>query len=159
VRNFKQLAAFDINLFLSSKTSLHQNSTQTNTHNRFAAVWILSGQSGRASTRRNTHCANSHLAWSLVISYLLPPYVMMYGILPVQFMCLTVFFHNLCPRFLWSTSWPGTLHFILLTFLHPVIVFFSQHIPISHTIATCFAVVPSLCHLILVSLPFLYLEL
>jgi len=26
--------------------------------------------------------------------------------------------------------WPGTLHFILHTFLHPIIVFFSQHMPI-----------------------------
>jgi len=28
------------------------------------------------------------------------------------------------PSFLWSTSWPGTLHFILHTFLHQIIVFF-----------------------------------
>jgi len=36
------------------------------------------------------------------------------------------------PSFLWFTSWPGTLHFkfILHTFLHPIIVFFSQHMPI-----------------------------
>jgi len=34
------------------------------------------------------------------------------------------------PNFLWSTSWPSTLRFILHTFLHPIIVFFSQHIPI-----------------------------
>jgi len=43
-----------------------------------------------------------------------------------------VLFHNLSPSFLWSTSWPGTLHFILHTFLHPIIVFFSQHMPIEH---------------------------
>jgi len=35
-------------------------------------------------------------------------------------------FHTLSLSFLWSTSWPGTLHFILHTFLHPIIVFFSQ---------------------------------
>jgi len=46
------------------------------------------------------------------------------GILPVQFTCLSLF-HNLSPSFLWSTSWPGTLHFILHAFLHPIIVFFS----------------------------------
>jgi len=34
------------------------------------------------------------------------------------------------PSFLWSTSWPGTLNFILHTFLHPIIVFFLQHISI-----------------------------
>jgi len=70
------------------------------------------------------------LSWSSVIPCLLPPSVMIYGILPVQLTCLTVFLHNLCPSFLWSTSWPGTLHFILHTFLHPIIVFFSQHISI-----------------------------
>jgi len=68
---------------------------------------------------------HSHLSWSSVIPYLLPPSIMIHGILPVQFMCLTVFFHNLCPTFLWSTSWPGTLNFILHTFLHQIIVFVS----------------------------------
>jgi len=38
--------------------------------------------------------------------------------------------HNLCPSFLWCISRSGTLHFILHTFLHPVIVLFSQHMPI-----------------------------
>jgi len=52
------------------------------------------------------------------------------GILPIQFTYLTVFFHNLSPSFFWSTSWPGTLKFMLHTFLHPVIVFFSQNMPI-----------------------------
>jgi len=35
--------------------------------------------------------------------------------------------YNLCPCFLWSTSWSGTVDFILYTFLHPIIVFFLQH--------------------------------
>ena len=73
---------------------------------------------------------HSHLSWSSIILYLLPPSFMMHGILLVQFTCLTVFFHNLSPSFLWSTSWPGTLHFILHTFLPPVIVLFLQHMPI-----------------------------
>jgi len=64
----------------------------------------------------------SCLSWSSIIPYLLPPSVMIHGILPVQFMCLTAFFHNLSPSFLWSTSWPGTLHFILHTLLQPIIV-------------------------------------
>jgi len=70
---------------------------------------------------------HSHISWSSIIPNLLPPSFMIHSILLVQFMCLTVFFHNLSPSFLWSTSWPGTLHFILHTFLHPIIVFFSQH--------------------------------
>jgi len=44
-------------------------------------------------------------------------------------MCLTVFLYNLSPSPLWSTSWYGTLHFILHTFLHPITVFFSQQMP------------------------------
>jgi len=40
------------------------------------------------------------------------------------------FLHNLSPSPLWSTSWSGTLHFILHSFLHQVIVFFSPHMPI-----------------------------
>jgi len=71
-----------------------------------------------------------HLSWSSVIHYLLPPSFTIHGILLDQYTCMTVFFHNLCPSFLWSTSWPGTLHFILHTFLYPTNVFFLQHMPI-----------------------------
>jgi len=47
-------------------------------------------------------------------------------------------------------------HFKLDTFLHPIMIFFCSTWPY---IATCFAVVSKLCHLILVSLLTLYLEL
>jgi len=60
---------------------------------------------------------HSHQSWSSVIPYLLPPSI---TILPVQFTCLTVFFHNLSLSFLLSTSWPGTLNYSI-----PIIVFFS----------------------------------
>jgi len=73
---------------------------------------------------------HSHLSWSSLIPYLQPQSIMIHGIFPVQSTCLTVVFHNLSPSFLWSTSWPSTLNFILHTFLHPIIVFFSQHMPI-----------------------------
>ena len=102
-----------------------------------------------AGTRRNIHPLD--LSWSSIILYLLLPSNMIHSILHVQFMCLTVFFRILCPSFLWTTSWPGTLHFILYTL--------SSFATYAHTIATCFAVVPRLCHLILVSLSTLYLEL
>jgi len=51
---------------------------------------------------------------------------MIHSILPVQFTCFTVFFHNLSPGPLWSTSWSGTFHLILYTFLHPIIIFLQQ---------------------------------
>jgi len=54
-----------------------------------------------------------HLSWTSIVPYLLLPCNTIHGILPVQSMHLTVFFHNVCPSFLWSTSWPSTLHFIL----------------------------------------------
>ena len=73
---------------------------------------------------------HSHLSWSSIIPYLLPPSFTIHDIQPVQFTYLIVFFHNLCPSILWSTAWPGTLNFILYAFLHPVIVFFLQHVPI-----------------------------
>ena len=50
---------------------------------------------------------------------------------------LTIFFHNLCPSVLWSTSWPGTLDFILHTFLRPIIVFFLQHGPYHCNLFRC----------------------
>jgi len=59
-----------------------------------------------------------HLSQSSIVTSLIPPSFMIHGILLVQFICLTVFLHNLCPSFLWSTSWSGILHFILHTFLH-----------------------------------------
>ena len=71
---------------------------------------------------------HSHLSWSSTILYQLSPSITIHSILPVQFTCLTVFFHNLSPSPLWSTSRSGTLQFILHTFLHPIIVL--QHIPI-----------------------------
>ena len=73
---------------------------------------------------------HSHQCWSSIILYLLPLFTTIHSILPVQFTCLTVFLHNLSPSPLWSTSLSGTVHFILRTFLHPIIVFFSQHMPI-----------------------------
>jgi len=74
---------------------------------------------------------HSHLSWSSVIPYLVPPSIAIHGILPVQFTCMTVFLHNLCPTFLWFTStWPGTFNFKLRKFPHPIIVFFSQYTPL-----------------------------
>jgi len=97
----------------------------THTHTQpFYGLWILFRTACVSRYQKKhspTHTCRGHL---------LPPSVMIYGILPAQFTCLTVFFHNLSPSFLWSTCWPGTLNFILHTFLHPIIVFFSQHMPI-----------------------------
>jgi len=72
-----------------------------------------------------------HLSWSPIVPYLLHPSITIHGILPVQsgYAPDSLFPQSLL-SFLWSASWPGTIHSILHTFLHPIIVFFSQHMPI-----------------------------
>ena len=90
-----------------------------------------------ASEETFTH---SHSSWSSII--------------PIQCTSFTVFFYNLSLSFLWSTSWPGTLHFILHTFLHQIIIFFSQHMPMPSQPVSL-----KLCNLNLVSLSTLYSEL
>jgi len=61
---------------------------------------------------------HSHLLWSSVITYLLPPSITICGILPVQFTCLTVtvFLHNLFPSplvclLVWHPQFPYSIHF------------------------------------------------
>ena len=102
---------------------------RTHTHTTVLRLCgICPAQPGWAGTRRNIH----PLTLIVVINHpnLLSPSTTNHSILHIQSTCSTVFFHNFSPSFLWSTSWPGTLHFILHTFLHPIIVFFSQHMPI-----------------------------
>ena len=71
---------------------------------------------------------HSHPFWSSDIIYQLLPSTTIYSILPIQFTCLTVLFHNLSPGPLWSSSWSGPPYFILHAFLHPIIIFL-QHMP------------------------------
>ena len=54
------------------------------------------------------------------------------------------FLRNLFPCPLWSTSWPGALHIIFHTFLHPISLFFSQERVASQikTLATIAATQP-----------------
>jgi len=59
---------------------------------------------------------HSHLSWSLIILYLLPPSTTNHSILPVQFICLTVCLHSPSESPLWSTACSGTLYFTLHTF-------------------------------------------
>ena len=91
------------------------------------------GQLRWAGTRRYIH----PLTAITVINhpYLLSLSFMIHGILLVQFTCLAVFLHYICSSLLWSTTWPGTHHFISSP-NHCLL--FTAH---AHTIATCFAVV------------------
>jgi len=42
---------------------------------------------------------HSHLSWSSIVPYMLPPSITIYGILPVQSTHLTIFFHKLCQQY------------------------------------------------------------
>jgi len=84
-------------------------------HNHFTALCILSGttrvsQYQKKHSPTHTYCVINH-------PYLLLPSNTIHGILTVQSTCLTVFFHNLSPSFLWSTSCPGTLYKVTRTLL------------------------------------------
>ena len=61
--------------------------------------------------------------------YHLSPFAMVHGILFIQLTCLTVLSNNLFTGPLWSSPWSWTLNFILHAFLHPIIIIFSQHMP------------------------------
>jgi len=69
-------------------------------------------------------------SWSSSNLYQLLLSTTIHSILLVQITCLAISLHNLflCP--LLSTSCSGALHLIFHTFLRPISVFFSQHMPI-----------------------------
>jgi len=92
---------------------------------------------------------HSHLSWSSVIPYLLSPSIAIHGICPDQFTCLTVF-SIISLQVLFDLPL-GLAPSIYASYIsspnnHS---FFAAH---AHTIATCFAVVPRLYHLIPVCL-------
>jgi len=64
------------------------------------------------------------------------------------------FLHNLSASHIWSASWNSTLDSYISSPNHCIL--FAIH---AHIIATCFSVVPRICHSILVSFSTLYLEL
>ena len=80
---------------------------------------------------------HSHLSRSSITPNLLRLSNTIHGILPVKFTRLAIFSHNLSPSFLWSTSWPGTLHFMLHTFLHPITDFFRNTCPYHCSLICC----------------------
>ena len=69
-----------------------------------------------------------------------------HDILFVQFTCLTVLSDNLSPGRLWSFSWSRTLNFIFRAFLHPIIIIFSQHMPIPTLQYDCYVIYTQLMH-------------
>jgi len=99
---------------------------------------------------------HSCLSWSSVIPYLLPPSTTIHGFLPIQITCVTVY-STISLQVFFALPLglaPSTLHTPYISSPNHCLLFAAH----AHTIATCFATVPRLCHLILVSLSTLYLE-
>jgi len=101
--------------------------SERHTHNRFTALWILSRTTRVSQYQKKhspTHTHRGHQSSLSVFSIYYDPW---------HPPCSIHFLYSLFPQspsFVWSTSWPGILHFMLHTFLHPIIIFFSQHMPI-----------------------------
>ena len=92
---------------------------------------------------------HSDLPWSLIVPCLLLPSNAIHGILPVQSTHLTVFFHNLSKfSLVYLLAWHPPLHTPYISSPNHCLLFATY----AHSIATCFAVVPKLSYLILVSL-------
>jgi len=104
--------------------------THTHTHNHFTALWILSGTT-RVSRYQKKHSPirtyYGHQSSLICFIHLLSSMASSLFNLHAWQSFSTISLQS--PSFLWSTSWLGTIHFIHHTFLHPIIVFFSQHMP------------------------------
>jgi len=110
---------------------------------------LCPGQLGWTGARRNIHSLTS---CSSIIPYLLPPSI--YN--PWHPPCSTYVPDHLFPQSLskfslvYLLAWHPPLHTAYISSPNQCLLFTAH----AHTIATCFAVVPKLCHLILVSQPF-----
>jgi len=127
--------------------------THTHTHTHTTILRLFGFRPGLprwAGTRGNIH--HSHLSWSSIILYLLPPFTTIHGILPVQDAFLTVFFAQQLSKS--SLVWHPPLTPYISSPGHCIL--FTAY---AHTIAACFAVVPRLYHLILVFISTLCLKL
>jgi len=125
-------------------------------YNCFTALWILSRTTWVSQNQKKHSLTHTCRGQSLIVPYLLPPSIMIHGILPVQFTCLTVFAQSLSKfSLVYLLTWHPPLHTPYISSSNHCCLFAAH----SHIIATCFAVVPRLCHLILVSLLTLNLEL
>ena len=134
-------------LYCHSENLLH-------THHCFTALWILYGttQVSQFQKKYSPTCTYHGHQSSLICSIYYDPW------------------HPPCSVYVPDSPFPQSLSKFCLVYLldwHPPLhtpyisslnhcLLFAAH---AHTIATCLAVVPRLCHLILVSLSTLYLEL
>ena len=125
------------------------------THNRFTALWILSGttrvsQYQKKHSPTHTRCGHkiSRSASSVYYDPWHPPYSIhaVYSLFPQSFFNFSL---------VYLLTWHPPLHTPYISSPNHCLLFAAH----AHTIAICFAVVPRLCYLILVSLSTLYFGL
>jgi len=104
-------------------------------YNCFTALWISSWTTRVSRYQKKHSSAYAYLGRQSSLSA--APSITIHDILPVQFMCLTAFFHNLCPSFLWSTSWPGTLTSYSIHFFTQSLCLFRSTCPYHRNLFSC----------------------
>jgi len=99
------------------------------------ALWILSGTTQVSQYQKKhslTHTHHGHQS----SPYLLHPSITIHGILPVQFMCLTVFFHNVDKfSLVYLLAWHPPFHTPYISSPNHCLLF-AAHV---HTITTYYA--------------------
>jgi len=122
------------NKFCDKKELIRNNTIKyhTHTHNHFTTLNFLQYNPGQPVPAETfTH---SHPSWSLVIPYLLPPSIMIHGIFPVQFTCLTLFFHNLSKfSLVYLLAWHPQFHTPYISSSNHCLLFAAH----AHTITFC----------------------
>ena len=107
-------------------TYIRYNNNNNNNNSCFTAICL--GLPGWAGTRRNIHPPTYPDHHPIFISFFHLPRSIASSLFKLR--AWQSFLHNLSPCPLWSTSWSGALHLIFHAFLHPISVFFTQHMPI-----------------------------
>jgi len=85
----------------------------THTHTHTTVLWLFGfcpGQPEWAGTRRTIHPLTPIVV--IIYPYLFPPFTMIHGILPIQSMRFTVFFHKSLSKFslVYLLAWHPPLH-------------------------------------------------
>ena len=123
-RHLKQ----QISVPLRSKTPAPLNHLCNYTHTQpFNGLWSRTTRVGRYQKKHSpTHTHPDHQTSFIIFFHLQRSMASSLFILRAW----QVLSYNLSPGPLWSSSWSWTLNFILHTLLHPIIIIFSQHMPI-----------------------------
>ena len=99
----------------------------THTHNRFMALWILSGKS-RVSRYQKKHSL-THLWWSSIIPYMLPPSITIHSVCSI-YVPDSLLTQSLCGfSLVYFLAWHIPLYTTCIS--SPMTVFFSQHMLIA----------------------------